>query len=80
MKGALILIATFLIFFAATLAYPSLPLGRQIYDALTLPQTDYLVVGIPATTLICAVFNGVVYGVIGWLVFTLIQKTGKLKL
>lgn len=78
MRGAIIFIVAFLAAFTATVGYPNLPVGRQIYDALNLPQTDYPVGGIPATTFACAVINGVIYGIIAWLAFTVLQKTGKI--
>ncbi len=41
MKGALVFIIAFILFLAATLAYADLPPGKQIYDALNVPSTDY---------------------------------------
>jgi hypothetical protein len=79
MKGALVFLAVFIILFAATLAYNDLPPGKQIYDALNVPTTDYPVLGIQATTLIKAVFNGVVYGIIAWLIYTIAERTTKPK-
>jgi hypothetical protein len=46
------------------MAAPSIPPRRELYDLLGVPDTDYPVLGIPATTLVIAVFNGVVYGII----------------
>jgi hypothetical protein len=74
MKGALVFLAVFFVFLLATLAYSDLPPGRQIYNALNVPATDYLVLGIAATTLIVAVFNGIVYGIIAWLVYTVAER------
>jgi len=37
---------------------------------LGVPDSDYSVLGIAATTLIISVFNSVFYGVIAWLIFT----------
>jgi hypothetical protein len=79
MKGVLVFLAVFIILLAATLAYNDLPLGKQIYDALNVPTTDYPVLGIQATTLIKAVFNGVVYGIIAWLIYTIVQRATKSK-
>jgi len=79
MKGAIVFLAAFFIFLAATLAYADMPPRRQIYNALNLPTTDYLVIGLPATTLIVAVFNDVIFGIIAWLIYTLAQKGGLLK-
>ena len=58
-------------FLIITLAVPSLPPGRLINNALNVPDTDYPVLGIGATKLILAIFNGVVFGVIAWLVYSL---------
>ncbi|MDH7563644.1 MAG: hypothetical protein QHH24_01995 [Candidatus Bathyarchaeota archaeon] len=80
MKGVLVFLAVFLATFAASIAYPAMPPGRQIYDALNVPETDYPVLGIPATVLIIAVFNAVIYGIIAWLVFTVAEKARKPKL
>lgn len=76
MRGAIIFIVAFLVFVAATIGFPSLPPGRMIYDAAGLPETDYQVLGISATLLFAAVFNGVVYGVIAWLAYTLAERAG----
>jgi hypothetical protein len=46
---------------------------------LNVATTDYPVLGIPATTLVIAVFNGVFYGIIAWLAFTLANKAGIFK-
>jgi len=49
----------------------------MIYDALGLPATiGDDVLGLPAKNLIIALFNGVVYGVIIWLIYTLAEKAG----
>ena len=79
MRGALVFLAVFVLGLLATLAYPDLPPGRQIYNALNVPSTDYLVLGIPATTLIVAVFNGIIYGIVAWVIYTVIDRTSKHK-
>ena len=76
MRGAIIFLAAFLIFLAVTLAYQDLPPARAVYNAVVGAETDYLVLGIPATLLILAVFNGVIYGVIIWLIYTVAVKAG----
>ena len=72
-------LAVFFLVLLATLAYSDLPPGRQIYNALNIASTDYLVLGIPATTLIVAVFNGIIYGVIAWLIYTVADRAMKPK-
>jgi hypothetical protein len=75
MKGALIFLAVFAIVVIITLAYTSLPPGNAIYQAV-LPNTEqytstYAIAGTNAFALIIAVFNGVIYAFIAWLIFTL---------
>jgi hypothetical protein len=74
MRGAIVFLIAFFAMLAASVAYPSMPPGRQLYDLLGVPDTEYPVLGIPAATLVIAVFNGVVYGIIAWLAFTLAHK------
>lgn len=76
-QGAIVFLVTFLAMLFATLAVPEIPPGRALYGLLGVPDTDYPVLGIPATTLIIAVFNGVVYGVIAWLIFTFAMRLRK---
>lgn len=74
MRGAIVFLAAFLIFLVATLGYADLPPAKTIYDAVIGAETDYEVLGMPATLLICAAINGVIYGVIIWLIFWLATK------
>jgi len=74
MKGAIVFLAVFALALVITLADTSIPFGRQIYDMLGVPSIDYPVLGIGATTLVIAVFNGVLYGFIVWLAFSVIMK------
>ena len=77
MKGAIAFIAAFLLFLVITLGYASLPPGRQIYDAVFGVETDYPILGIPAPTFASAILNGVIYGVIIWLVYTIAVRLMK---
>jgi hypothetical protein len=77
--GALVFLIAFFAMLAATLANPTIPPGSQLYNILNVPTTDYPVLGIPATTLIIAIFNGVVYGTIAWLVYTGLNRAGVIK-
>ena len=77
MRGAIVFLLVFIVFLATSLAYQSVPPGRQLYDLLGVPETDYPVVGIPATALVIAVFNGIVYSIIAWLIFTFAEKARK---
>ncbi len=80
MIGAIIFIVSFLAFFGISLGMPSLPPGYMIFDALNIPITDYPILGIPAVLFIIGIVNGVVYGFIIWLVFTVINAaTGRNK-
>jgi hypothetical protein len=75
MKGAIIFLVVFAILILATIGSTSIPPGKAIYQA-ALPNTEqytstYAIAGTNAFVLIIAVFNGVIYGFIAWLVFTL---------
>ena len=76
MRGAIVFIIAFLIFLVVSLGYPDLPPGRMIYDAAVGAETDYAVLGIPATVLVIAVFNGVIYGIIIWFIYYLAERAG----
>jgi len=81
MKGALVFLAVFAIVLVITLGNTAIPPGKAIYDA-ALPNTEaasgYMVTGsVDAVTLIIGVFNGVIYGFIAWLVFTLLTMGRK---
>ena len=78
MKGALVFLAVFAVFVAITLGYPSLPFGSQIYYAIGGVNIDYPILGIPLTTLVPAVFNGIIYGIIVWLIFSIATR-GRVK-
>lgn len=77
MKGALVFLAVFALLLVVTLGNTAIPPGKAIYDAV-LPNTEaaagYFVNGVDAVTLIIAVFNGVIYGFIAWLIFTVINS------
>ena len=79
MKGAIVFLTVFVVLLAVTLYYIELPPGRMIYNLLDVPETKQLVLGIPATSLVIAVFNGVVYGVIAWLIFTIADRATRRK-
>ena len=75
MKGAIVFLVVFAIVVVITLGNTNIPPGQVIYDSV-LPNTEaasgYLVGGtVNAVTAIIAVFNGVIYGFIAWLIFTL---------
>jgi ABC-type Fe3+ transport system permease subunit len=77
MKGAIVFVVVFVIFLLATIEYPTLSPGKQVYDALKFPTTNYKVLGLAATTLIIAIFNAVIYGIIAWLIYTIADKATK---
>ena len=80
MKGAIVFLVVFALGVLITLGNTSLPPGNTIYGMLNVPNLTYPVLGIPATTLIISVFNGVVYGFVAWLAFSIIWSiTGKNK-
>ena len=74
MIGAVIFVIFFIVFLAITLAVPTLPPGNMIHDLLGIPLTEWPVLGIPAWLLINAIVNGVFYGVIIWLIYSIVNK------
>jgi hypothetical protein len=75
-EGAIVFIIAFIIFLAATLAYTELPPGNAISDSMDIdPTIEWN--GFTVVTLISAIFNGVIYGVIIWLIFTFGKKVLK---
>ena len=73
MIGAVIFVIFFLGGLAITLGMPTLPPGNMIHELLNIPATDYPVLGIPAWLLITAITNGVVYGFVIWLIFSVVN-------
>jgi hypothetical protein len=78
MKGAIVFVFAFLIFLAITLfAINELPPGNVISDAFDIdpiiewPENS----GFLVRTLVSAILNGVIYGVIIWLIFSVAEKT-----
>jgi len=74
MRGAIVFLATFLLFLVVTLGYRGLPPGEAIYDAIVGAESDYEVAGISATLLAISVFNGVIYGVIAFFIYWLVER------
>jgi len=75
MKGATVFLVVFAIVVVVTLAYTPIPPGQAIYQT-ALPNTEqytstYAIAGTNAFALIIAVFNGVIYAFVAWLIFTL---------
>lgn len=78
-EGAIVFIIAFIIFLAATLAYPELPLGSTISGAMGI-GSDVEWSGFAVKTLLAAIFNGVIYGIIIWLIFTFARRSTKPKM
>ena len=74
MRGVIVFLAAFLLFIVITLGYRALPPGEIIYDAIVGAESDYEVAGIPATLLAIAVFNGVIYGIIVYVIYWLAER------
>jgi len=73
-----VFITAFIIFLVITLAYAEMPLGNMISDAMGIdPTIEWS--GFLVRTLLSAIFNGVIYGVIIWLIYTFIEKARKPK-
>ena len=71
MIGALIFVVFFFLGFLATLAIPDLPVGPWILDYVGIPHVEYEIGGFSAWLLMCSIVNGVVYGFISWLIFSI---------
>ena len=76
MRGAIIFLVAFAIFFVVTMGYQELPPAQMIYDAVVGAETDYPILGISATVLIVSAFNAIIYGIIIWLIYTVLDRTG----
>jgi hypothetical protein len=82
MKGALVFLAVFAIVVVITLGNTNIPPGQYIYN-IVLPNTEaasgYFIAGssIDAVTAIISVFNGVIYGFVAWLIYTLATMGNK---
>jgi len=72
MKGALVFLAVFAILLVATLGNTTIPFGREIYYAIGGVSTDYPIMGISVSILVPAILNGVIYGVIVWIIYSII--------
>ncbi|HML03051.1 MAG TPA: hypothetical protein VK487_06720 [Candidatus Bathyarchaeia archaeon] len=82
MKGALVFIGVFVIVFLVTLGVTSLPPGQAIYNKLNLPASvkTYKVAGaIYGNVLIEAIFNAAIYGLVVWVVFTILTRAFRKK-
>jgi heme/copper-type cytochrome/quinol oxidase subunit 2 len=77
-EGAIVFIIAFLVFLAITFAYAELPPGNMISDAMGI-DPDLVWNGFNLITLVSAIFNGAIYGVIIWLIFTFGRRTMKPK-
>jgi len=77
-EGAIVFIIAFIIFLVVTLAYDGLPPGNAISDAMGIDPTIQWG-GYSVKTLVSAIFNGVIYGVIIWLIFTFARRRRKPK-
>jgi hypothetical protein len=74
LKGAIVFLAAFLLFLAISLGYPGLPPGRQIYDSAIGVESDYSISGTPITLLAIGIFNGVIWGIIIFIVYWVLDS------
>ena len=80
--GAVVFVVTFLLFFLVTRAFQTFPPAGIVHDLLEIPQTQYFFLeAVPAQYLINGIVNGVVYGFVVWLIFSVgvlyTRKTGE---
>jgi uncharacterized membrane protein len=76
-SGAIVFLLVFIVGLGLTLGSPDLPPGRMLYRMLGVPEASYPILGLPMTTLVSGVFNGVIYGIVVWLIFTLTRRGSK---
>ena len=74
MRRAIVFLLVFGFGLGLTLGLPDLPPGRILYHMLGVPELSYPLLGV-----IIGVFNGVVYGLGGWLIFALAWRGPKHK-
>ena len=81
MKGALVFLAVFALVLIISLGYSGIPPGQQIYEAMGGVGTDYPILGIPVSTLVPACLNGIIYGIIAWIIYSVTagRKTQKVE-
>jgi hypothetical protein len=77
MRGALVFLGVFIVVTLISIALPTIPPGPQIYDALGVPSIDYTLGGVQIRTLVGAVFNGVIYGIIVWIIYSIAERAMK---
>ena len=71
MIGAVIFVVFFLLSFLVTLAFPDLPVAPWVLGYIGIPHVEYEIRGYPAWLLMRSIVNGVVYGFISWLIFSI---------
>ncbi|MEA2089540.1 MAG: hypothetical protein U9O89_02115 [Thermoproteota archaeon] len=69
MIGAVVFVIFFAGFLALTFVLPVLPPGSMVYGFLGIEET-YTIWGVSSDVLLKSVFNGVIYGFVVWLVFS----------
>lgn len=77
MIGAIVFLVVFAISAFVTFSSPTIPPGLSIYYALGFPTTTYPILGYPAPTFAAGIFNGIVFGVIAWIIYSIISAATK---
>jgi hypothetical protein len=77
LKGALVFLAVFFLIGYLTTTNTAIPPGMTLYGLLNVPVLDYPVLGMPVTTLAVSVLNGVVYGIVVYVAFSLLTLRGR---
>lgn len=72
MIGALVFVIVFLILTVVSIVVPGLPPAEMIVGLFSLPESEY-------TVYINAIVNGVIYGVIVWAAFSVVNMAVKRK-
>jgi len=79
MIGAFIFVVFFFLGLLLTISIPSLPPGPWIIDYLNIPYVEYEIAGLPLYILLISIVNGLIYGFIVWLAFSIINLIIKAK-
>jgi len=77
MLGAVVFAAAFLCLLGITLGVPAIPPGEIIYPFLGIPEMTYSIFGISGVVLVNGIINGVVWGVIVWMIYALGRRASK---
>lgn len=78
MSGTIVVFAVvFLVLFGVTLGVPALPPGNILLDLLGIPEITLSIGGISGITLVNGIINGLVWGTLAAVIYSLSQRASK---